>query len=102
MAIEEITTHTNVLKSIWERAPTQYGIELQYNMGANSPYTHKSIKGSMGASYHTIWERTHQTTLEDELTKLMMTRLPFCLFVLFACLFVEFFIATTLKPCLTI
>ena len=39
-------THTKVLKAVWERAPTQYGIELQYNMGANSPYTHK---GSMGA-----------------------------------------------------
>ena len=48
---KELATHTHkVLKALWERAPTQYGIELQYNMGANSPYTHKSIKGSMGAN----------------------------------------------------
>ena len=75
MAIEEITTRTNVLKSIWERAPTQYGIELQYNMGANSPY-----KGSMGASSNAIWERTHQTTIEDDMDTV--------LFVCFICLFV--------------
>ena len=73
-------THTTVLKALWERAPTQYGIELQYNMGANSPYTHKSIKGSMGASSNTIWERTHQTTIEDDMDTV--------LFVCFICLFV--------------
>ena len=39
---KEMTTHTKVLKALWERAPTQYGSELQYNMGASS---------------NTIWER---------------------------------------------
>ena len=84
MAIEEMTgrTHTKVLKALWERAPTQYGIELQYNMGANSPYTHKSINGSMGASSNAIWERTHQTAIEDE----MDTVLVVCSICLFVCL----------------
>ena len=41
-------------------------------------HTHKSIKGSMGAS--TIWERTHQTTIEDDMDTV--------LFVCFICLFV--------------
>ena len=51
----------------------QYGSELTI-------HTHKSIKGSMGASSHTIWERTHQTTLEDDMDTVLFVCL-ICLFV---------------------
>ena len=53
-----------------------YGSEL-------TKHTHKSIKGSMGASSHTIWERTHQTTREDDMDTLLVV----CYICLSVCLF---------------
>ena len=55
---------------------------LAYNMGANSPYTHTKVLKA-------VWERA-PIQYGSELTKqpLRMTWIRFCLFVLFACLFV--------------
>ena len=69
------TLHVSCMyASVFERC-IQYGSELTI-------HTLKSFKGSMGAIFDTTWERTNQTTIEDD----MDTVLFVCFIRLFVCL----------------
>ena len=81
------TLHVSCMyASVFERC-IQYGSELTI-------HTLKSFKGSMGAIFDTTWERTNQTTIEDDMDTV--------LFVCFICLFVclGFCLEATLNHCL--